>query len=61
MALLEAVNLKLTVSRVEEVTTATNVLGLVFYAMVLRRHSEEVVTDRIAVSDEAVKVIGLRR
>ncbi len=57
----EVVELKFTVSRIESVARNENVLGLVFYQMLLTKNSLSVVTDRLLVSDEAVRVLDIRR
>jgi hypothetical protein len=57
----EVVELKFTVSKMESVTTNDRVLGLVFCDVVLTKRSENVVTDRLIVSDEGVRVLDIRR
>jgi hypothetical protein len=57
----EIVELKFTVSKIESVSKNENVLGLVFYQMLLTKNSQNVVTDRLLVSDEAIRVLDVRR
>ena len=57
----KVVELRFTVSRVDNVTMNENVLGLVFYDMVLTKKSQDVVTDRLLVSEEGVRVLDIRR
>jgi hypothetical protein len=57
----KVVELRFTVSKIGNVTTNEKVLGMVFYEMVLTKKSEDVVTDRIVVSDEAVQVLDFHR
>jgi hypothetical protein len=57
----EVVELKFTVSRVDSTKRDENVLGLVFCNMVLTKRSQNVVTDRLVISDEGVRVLDIRR
>jgi hypothetical protein len=57
----KVVELRFTVSKIGSVTKNEKVLGLVFYEMVLTRKSEDIVTDRLVVSDETVQVLDFRR
>lgn len=55
------VELRFTVSRIGNLKRNKNVFGLVFYDMVLTRESSEVVTDRLLITDEGVKVLDVRQ
>jgi hypothetical protein len=55
------VELKFTVSSMDNVKKKESVLGLVFCDMVLTRKSRDVVTDRLLVSEEGVRVLDIRR
>ena len=55
------VELKFTVSSMDNVKKNESVLGLVFCDMVLTRKSQDVVTDRLLVSEEGVRVLDIRR
>ena len=57
----EVVELKFTVSRIDNVMKNESVLGLVFCDMVLTKKSEHVVTDRLIISEEGVRVLDVRR
>jgi hypothetical protein len=57
----EIVELKFTVSKIDSVTTKAKVLGLVFCEMVLSKKAEEVVTDRLIVSGEGVRVLDTKQ
>jgi hypothetical protein len=57
----KVVELRFTVSKIGSEMKNEKVLGLVFYEMVLTRKSEDIVTDRLVVSDEAVQVLDFRR
>ncbi len=58
--MLDVVELKFAVSRIDSVMMKERVMGLVFYEMVLKKKSEEVVTDRLLISDEGVRVLDIR-
>jgi hypothetical protein len=61
MTMSKVVELRFTVTQIGNVTTNEKVLGLVFYEIVLTKKSEDIVTDRLVVSDEAVQVMGFHR
>jgi hypothetical protein len=50
------VQLKFTVSRIDSIIANEKVFGLVFYDFVLAKKSEDIITDRILVSDETIIV-----
>jgi len=57
----QVVELRFTVSRIDSVTQTESVLGLTFCDMVLTKKSQDVVTDRLLVSEEGVRVLDIRR
>jgi hypothetical protein len=57
----EVVELKFTVSRIDNEMQNERILGLTFCGMVLTKKSQDVVTDRLLVSEEGVRVLDVRR
>jgi len=57
----QVVELRFTVSRIDNVTQNESVLGLTFCGMLLTKKSQDVVTDRLLVSEEGVRVLDIRR
>jgi hypothetical protein len=57
----QVVELKFTVSRMDNAMKIENVWGLTFCGMVLTKKSQDVVTDRLLVSEEGVRVLDIRR
>ena len=57
----EVVELKFTVSKIDNVMRNERVLGLTFCGMVLTKKSQDVVTDRLLVSEEGVRVLDIGR
>jgi len=55
------VELRFTVSRIDNVMQNESVLGLTFCGIVLTKRSQDVVTDRLLVSEEGVRVLGVGR
>ncbi len=58
--MLEVVELKFTVARIQKVMRSENVMGLVFCDIVLTKKSQDIVTDRLVVSEEGVRVLDIR-
>jgi len=56
----EIVELKVELSKMESATLGNRVAGIVFLRMLLLRRSEAIVTDRLLVSEEGVRVLDLR-
>jgi hypothetical protein len=61
MTMQQVVELRFTVSRIDNVMQNESVLGLTFCDMVLTKKSQDVVTDRLLVSEEGVRVLDIRR
>jgi len=61
MSMQQVVELRFTVSKIDSVTRNESVLGLTFCGMVLTKKSQDVVTDRLLVSEEGVRVLDIRR
>jgi hypothetical protein len=57
----EVIELKFTVSRIDNEMQNERILGLTFCGMVLTKKSQDVVTDRLLVSEEGVRVLDVRR
>ena len=57
----QVVELRFTVSRIDNAMKNESVLGLTFCDMVLTKKSQDVVTDRLLVSEEGVRVLDIRR
>ena len=57
----QVVELKFTVSRIDNVMKNESVMGLTFCGMVLTKKSQDLVTDRLLVSEEGVRVLDIRR
>ena len=57
----QVVELKFTVSRIYNVMRNERVLGLTFCGMVLTKKSQDVVTDRLLVSEEGVRILDIRK
>ncbi len=57
----EIVELRMTVSMMESITLRDEKLGMIFPEIFPTKVSRSVVTDRLLVSDEAVRVLDIRR
>ncbi len=57
----QVVELKFTLSRIDNVMRNESVLGLTFCGMLLTKKYQDVVTDRLLVSEEGVRVLDVRR
>jgi hypothetical protein len=56
----EIKELRVTVSKIESLMLDKLLFGLTFHVVLLTKRSEQVVTDRLIVSDEGVRVLNLR-